>query len=324
MGTYEGLRMIKMVGFPPPASKPYFHWAKGMEKLGDKYIVSDDLDSNIVRDADCYYQTNELKPKFLHGGRADWHGKYLLHIQEAGKPYIVSESEPFRECLGWLRFGWNSYRWCDANWNNENVGPERWNRFENLTGIKFTDWHSPGKNILIMGQKEGDSSLVNIYKAGYASVYDYIADQCRVIRRFTDRPIVIRPHPRNLDRGAKIVTRLLAELDMKDVSMSPNLTRGGSQGGEGLDKDLQEAYCVVTYNSLSGVEAVVRGIPVFALDGGSMAWPVAHTELSQIENLNYDIDLQEWKNKIAYAMWNKQDVQTGECWAHLKEVYFKD
>lgn len=324
MGTYEGLRMIKMVGFPPPASKPYFHWAKGMEKLGDKYIVSDDLDSNIVRDADCYYQTNELKPKFLHGGRADWHGKYLLHIQEAGKPYIVSESEPFRECLGWLRFGWNSYRWCDANWNNENVGPERWNRFESLTGIKFTDWHSPGKNILIMGQKEGDSSLVNIYKAGYASVYDYIADQCRVIRRFTDRPIVIRPHPRNLDRGAKIVTRLLAELDMKDVSMSPNLTRGGSQGGEGLDKDLQEAYCVVTYNSLSGVEAVVRGIPVFALDGGSMAWPVAHKELSQIENLNYDIDLQEWKNKIAYAMWNKQDVQTGECWAHLKEVYFKD
>ena len=48
--------MIKMIGFPPPASKPYFHWAKGMEKVGDQYIVSDDLDSNIVRDADAYKQ----------------------------------------------------------------------------------------------------------------------------------------------------------------------------------------------------------------------------------------------------------------------------
>ena len=55
-----------------------------------------------------------------------------------------------------------------------------------------------------------------------------------------------------------------------------------------------------------------------------MAYPVAHTDLSIIENLNYDIDLQEWKNKIAYSMWNKQDVQTGECWTHLKQVYFKD
>jgi hypothetical protein len=54
-----------------------------------------------------------------------------------------------------------------------------------------------------------------------------------------------------------------------------------------------------------------------------MAWPIAHKELSQIENLNYNIDLQEWKNKIAYTMWNKQEVSSGECWAHLKGVYFK-
>lgn len=316
--------MIKMVGFPPPASKPYFHWAKGMERVGDKYIVCDDLDDPMVAQADCYYQTNELKPKFLHGGRADWHGKYLLHIQNANKPYIVSESEPFRECPGWLRFGWNSYRWNDANWNNDNVGPERWNRFEKATGITFKDWHSPGDYILIMGQKEGDSSLVNIYKSGFESVYDYIAMLCQVIRTFTDRPIVIRPHPRNLDRGAKLVTNLLKETKLKNITMSENCTRGGSQGGDGLDKDLNNAYCVVTYNSLSGVESVVRGIPVFALDGGSMAWPVAHKELSQIEKLNYDIDLQEWKNKIAYSMWNKEDVMSGECWSHLKKVYWKD
>lgn len=316
--------MITMIGFPPPASKLYFGWEKGIAKNGDKFITVKELSDKAIAKADCYYQTNELKPKFLHGGREDWHGKYMVHIQTSCKPYIVSESEPFREHKGWLRFGWNSYRWNDANWNNENVGPERWNRFEKATNIKFTDWHSPGDNILIMGQKEGDSSLVKIYQEGYESIYDWIYDQILQIRKHTDRPVVIRPHPRNLDRGAKLVTNLLREKNLKNVRISENLTRGGSQGGEGLDKDFEEAYCVVTYNSLSGVEAVTRGIPVFALDGGSMAYPVAHHDLTQIEKIKYDIDLQDWKNKIAYAMWNKQDVLSGECWAHLKPVYFKD
>jgi len=315
--------MIKMIGFPSPASKLYFGWEKGIAKNGDKFISVKTLDDPILKQVDCYYQTNEIKPKFLDERRITWHGKYMLHIKNSGKPFIVSESEPFREHKGWLRFGWNSYRWNDANWNNDNVGPERWNRFEKLTKIKFTDWHSPGDNILIMGQKEGDSSLVRIYQEGYESIYNWIYDQILTIRKYTDRPIVIRPHPRNLDRGVKIVNRLLEKNDLKNVAISNNLTSGGNQGGEGLDKDFSEAYCTVTYNSLSSVESVVRGIPVFALDGGSMAFPVAHKDLKDIENLKYDIDLQDWKNKIAYAMWNKQDVISGECWNHLKGVHFK-
>jgi len=315
--------MISMVGFPAPASKLYFGWAGGIERCGDKFTTVDDLKHYDVKRADCFYQTNELKPKFLHGGREEWHGKYMLHIRNSNKPYIVSESEPFREHKGWLRFGWNSYRWNDANWNNDNVGPECWNKFQEATNIKFTDWHSPGDHILIMGQKEGDSSLVKIYEQGYESIYNWIVDQIITIRQYTDRKIIIRPHPRNLDRGVKITTRILDKLDVPNVEISTNLTRGGSQGGKGLDADLANCHCVVTYNSLSGVEAVVKGIPVFALDGGSMVHPVAHHHLKDIENINYDIDLQDWKNKIAYSMWNKKDVQTGECWTHLKGVYFK-
>ena len=43
----------------------------------------------------------------------------------------------------------------------------------------------------------------------------------------------------------------------------------------------------------------------------------------QLENLNYDINLQDWKNKIAYTMWNKDEVSSGKTWEHLKSVYFK-
>lgn len=313
--------MIRMVGFRF-VSKPYHGWEKGMKAHGDVYESIEKFNQNLDYNADCFYQTNLLKPKFLGNVRLDNYGVKYQYILNSKKPFIVSESAPFREYNNYLRFGWSSYGWEDGNFNNDNVGPERWNKFVKNTGISIKDWNSPGSDIIIMGQKEGDSALVNLYKK-YRSVYDWIFDTIVEIRKYTDRRIVIRPHPRNLSRGVKLAARISENPDIKNVVISENLTRGGNQGGEGLEADFKRAYCVVTFNSLSAIEAVTRGIPVFAVDNMSMVWPIAHRDFSQIENLNYEIDLQGWKNKIAYTMWNRKEVSKGETWAHLRSVYFK-
>ena len=312
--------MIKIIGFQF-ISKSYYGWKEGVERNGDSYELITDFDPNKIYEADCYYQTNMLKPKFMHGDRYKYQGSKYEYVLSTKKPFIVSESEPFREYPGWLRFGWNDYGWSYGNFNNINVGPERWNKFESTTGIKIKDWDSLGDNILIMGQKEGDSALVRLYNAGYSSFYDWVEYVVKELRKHTDRPIVVRPHPRGAGKSLNSFSRRMVKYN--NVSITPNITRGGNQGGQGLDQDLKNAYCVVTFNSLSSVEAVTRGIPVFALDGGCMTWPIAHKSLSQIENINYDIDIEEWKNKIAYTFWNKQEVKFGETWAHLKEVYYK-
>ena len=312
--------MTKIIGFIN-VSKQYAGWVQGIERHGDVYEHITDFDTNKTYEADCFYQTNLLKPKFMHGSRYTNQGSKYEYILNSGKPFLVSESEPFREYSAWMRYGWTSYGWGDGNFNNDNVGPERWNKFESKTGIKIKDWYSPGNAIVIMGQKEGDSALVRLYKQGYKSFYDWVNCIIQEIRKYTDRPIIIRPHPRGSGKGLKLFIKNISQ--HKNVTMSSNQTRGGNQGGDGLERDLANAYCVVTFNSLSAVEAVTRGIPVYALDYGSMVWPIAHKEFSQIENLNYDIDLQDWKNKIAYTMWNKQELKSGEVWAHLKGVYFK-
>ena len=311
--------MIKIVGFVN-VSKQYAGWVNGIERHGDLYTHITDFDPNKNYDADCFYQTNLLKPKFMSGQRYITQGSKYEYILNSKKPFIVSESAPFREHGGWMRYGWTSYGWEDGNFNNQNVGPERWNRFESSSGIKIKDWNSPGDNIVIMGQKEGDSALVRMYKQGYASFYDWVEDVISQLRKHTDRPIVVRPHPRGASKGMKQFTKNVSQF--KNVSMSINQTRGGNQGGAGLEQDLANAYCVVTFNSLSGVEAVTRGIPVYALDHGSMVWPIAHQDFNRIEKLNYDIDLQDWKNKIAYTMWSGKEVKRGDMWAHLKGVYF--
>lgn len=313
--------MSKIVGFRY-VSKSYYGWAQGIKRCGDSYDLVTDFDKNYKYEADFYYQTNMIKPKFMSGIRYENQGSKYEYILNTGKPFIVSESEPFREYPGWLRFGWQDYGWCYGNFNNENVGAERWNKFENKTKINIKPWKSAGSNILIMGQKEGDSALVRLYDQGYKSFYDWAFKTIEQIRQITDRPIVVRPHPRGAGKSLNTFIRRINRFS--NVTISNNVKRGGNQGGLGLDADLQNAHCVVTFNSLSSVEAVVRGIPVIALDGGCMTWPIAHKSLSDIENINYNIDIQEWKNKIAYTFWNKLEVKSGECWDHLKAVYKKD
>lgn len=313
--------MIKMLGFRF-ISKTYDVWELGMAVHGDAYESIYEFKDNIDYNADCFYQTNLLKPKFLGEERLDLIGKKYQYILDSQKPFIVSESATFREHRDYLRFAWSSYGWTDANCNNENVGAERWNKFEKSTGIKIVDWKSRGDDIIIMGQKEGDSALTQLYNE-YNTFYDWVINVILQIRKYSDRRIVIRPHPRNLSRGIKLATRIVNNPDMKNVIISDNLTIGGNQGGEGLNADFNRAYCVITYNSLSAVEAVTRGIPVYALNDMSMVWPIAHKDFSQIEHLDYTIDLQEWKNKVAYTVWNRTEVANGECWEHLKGVYFK-
>ena len=315
--------MIQMIAFPSPVSKLYFRWARGLEKHGDRIVQLSREDAYASVYADCYYQTNERKKKFFTGKRAKTQGQYFDHIINSNKPFIVSESNPFRQHDGWLRFGWNSYKWTKGNFNNDNVDDSRWKRFQNITGVTFKDWHSPGDDIIIMGQKEGDSALNEMYEQGYDNFYDWVNDVIKNIRKHTDRRIVIRPHPRNLDKTLNQVhTKILVNNKKNNVVLSENLTKGGNQGGEGLSADLARAYCVVSFNSNSSVEAAIEGIPVFSLNDGSMTYPISHKKLSQIEKIDYNIDITNWQNKIAYTMWNKPDVISGECWEHLKPVYF--
>jgi hypothetical protein len=111
-----------------------------------------------------------------------------------------------------------------------------------------------------------------------------------------------------------------------NVSISENFSVDEANqvfGGEGLFKDLKKAHAVITYNSNSIVEAICDGVPVFALDQGSVAYDIAHKDLSLIENLDRSIDISNWCSRVAYTMWNNKEIERGETWAHLKPVFFK-
>jgi hypothetical protein len=289
--------------------------ATGIKAYGDEYLFTE-KNTDYARNADAYLQTNLLKPKYATKDRS---GSYE-YVLDSGKPFLVHESANFRKSyIGWNRIGWYSYKWTQGIFGNHKSPDDRWKKFVKETGVTIKEWKSPGDKIIIMGQKEGDSSLTDLYDEGIPNFGSWLQHIVKQIRQHTDRDIIIRPHPRNLTAGLKSAHSIKG----KNVYVSENLTVGGNQGGEGLDADLKRAHCVVTYNSLSAIEAVCEGVPVFAMNNGSMVWPIAHRKLRSIENLNYSIDIKQWCNDIAYTQWNKEECAKGEAWAHLRPLIFK-
>lgn len=282
---------------------------KGLSRHGDQYSFVTNLNDPKVVNADIFVQTNLIKPKIAQSPQRREAYNYIL---QSNKPFLVIESPVFRRYpeLKYTRLGWWSYKWTDGNFNNTNSPSDRWNKFQKASGIEIKDWHSPGDAILFMGQKEGDSSLLELYKE-YDSFYDWLETQIIETRKYSDRPIIIRPHPRNFNHGHSLAKKLKSKYKNISVSEDPI-----------IEKDFAKAYCIVTYNSLSGVEAVCDGIPTFALDNGSMVWPVTHHHLSQLENINYNIDRTQWCNDVAYTHWSAKENRKGESWAHLKPVFF--
>jgi hypothetical protein len=296
----------------------------GFKSLGDDYSIIEDLNDSRVQNADCFLQTNLIKPKIANSPSRREAYQYIL---KSNKPFLVLESPVFRRyySLKYVRLGWYSYKWNDGIFGNTNSPNDRWERFQKESGIVLKDWHSPGDSIVIMGQKEGDSSLQTLY-ANYNSYYDWVEDLIIEIRKYSDRPIILRPHPRNYSAGKKLSLRLSKKY--KNISVSENVKIknqvSDQYDGDGLETDFKKAYCVITYNSLSGVESVCDGIPTFALEGGSMISPIAHTDLSQLENLKYDIDRTQWCYDVAYTQWTSKENRRGESWAHLKPLMFKE
>lgn len=291
----------------------------------DVYLANS-IDDPVLEGADAFVQANLLKPKFI---KVNTHIGYE-YILQSKKPKIVIESPVFRQIMQnykrglnskHIRFGWNSYLYNEADFNNTNSPADRWLKLQKEFNIENKEWKTDGKYVLLLCQKTGDSSLNNLYKS-YDSYLQYIKDTVYEIKKYTDRPIVIRPHIIQTDSFIKKIVAFTKEID--GVHISKNfVTESNHYGGSGLQEDFKNAYCAVTYNSLSGVDAVLAGVPLIALDGGCMAYPVAHHSLSQIENLNRSINKEQWLYDTAYAQWSGKEIREGMAWDHIKPNYEK-
>lgn len=124
---------------------------------------------------------------------------------------------------------------------------------------------------------------------------DWMRDTVTELKRYTDREIVIREK------------RVRTERQLADTIW------------EALADDV---YCLVTYNSIAAVEALIMGKPIFAL-GPNAAHHFARNDLSLIEDpiRPDDDEVRRFFCHLAYGQFTKAELLDGTAWSILRECW---
>lgn len=193
----------------------------------------------------------------------------------------------------WVSAGWNGLN-GRADFCNKDMPNDRWKKHFN--DGRLLDY-SDGDYILIPLQIKGDMSI-----AGRGYNYQTIVNE---IRKFSDLPIKIKQHPTADDGWPRILGKNVSYIDR----FMP------------ITEAVKGAKVVVTINSNVGVDALLAGKAVVALDEGSMVYDIAAHDFTNLHIPKWP-DRTQWCNNIAYAQWHPDELRSGEAWNHLKQKLF--
>lgn len=222
--------------------------------------------------------TNQPKTKNV----ACWGWRKGQQLRAEGHNVLVFE----RAYLG-DRFSWTSIAWNGLNGRGDfclpkEIKPER---FTNNFSLK--PWKKDGDIIVIMGQLRGDMSLRGIDLTAF---YEKKAAELEALYR---KKVFFRPHPAR-----------------PEANFRPNIPVIDGN----LEDVLTASFLVVTYNSNSGVDAVVSGIPALSFDKGSMAYNVTgHSVRDRITP-----EREHWAYKLAHCQWTPEEIKNGDYWDRFR------
>lgn len=217
-------------------------------------------------------------------------GEIIAKQKSLGKEYIVLET-------GYINRGDGSEHHYAAGWNglngradfrNLDMPGDRADKLRQANLLRDIPWRDKGNHVVLCGQVPWDASV------DHTNHLQWLEETAAVLKKV--RPVRFRPHP---------------------LAPIPPI-QGCEYSQAGLAKDLLWAHAVVTFNSNSGVEATIDGVPVIACDEGSMVWNIS-SRLDEIEDPKKP-ERNGWLSNLAYAQWTQDEMRSGETWNHLTRV----
>lgn len=203
----------------------------------------------------------------------------IARQKSAGRPYLVMERGYMGDRFYWTSLGFNGLN-GRATFPKIDDGFERWHRYFAWM-LEYWKVPKPGGVCLIMGQVMGDASL------DHCRDFKNWVQDIRLRAQLEGFTVRFRPHP--LSREAK------------GVHLPP------------IARDLAETDIVATFNSNSGVDAIMAGVPAYAEDEGSMIYGLCGFPPKIVERY-------EWMKKMAYTQWTPEEIENGDAYSALKTV----
>jgi len=222
----------------------------------------------------------------LWNGRMKNNKTIYDHYRAQGKPVIIVETGSLHRGKTW-KIAVNNITSNGYYGHTSNLDLDRPKKL----GISLAVPAFNRPEILIAAQHQKSLQVADL-----PSIEAWIYKQILRIRQSTDRPVIVRPHPRSA-----LNTRLLPA----DIVFEEPTYLSGTYDSFDMHFD---CHAVVNYNSGPGVQAAISGTrPV--VDDSSLAAPVG-ISINNIEQ-PYTIDRQQWLIEICHTEYTLQEIQSG-------------
>lgn len=221
-----------------------------------------------------------------------WQGRMRLnkhvydHFQQQNKPIFIIEVGALSRGYTW-KVSVNHINSQGIYANQDKLLP---NRSKDLGISLLPTKQSRKDSILIVGQH--DHSL---QWDGMPPMSEWFELTITRVQEFTDRPIVVRPHPRCL-----INRQRLTGVTFENPQKIPDTY-------DRFDINFDH-HCVISHNSGPGIQSAISGTPLIC-DVSSLAWPVS-SEFGQINDPKLP-DREEWFNMILHTEWTVDELKQG-------------
>jgi hypothetical protein len=241
----------------------------------------------------------------------DLRNRVIKHQLENHKHVVGIDSNVFLYATPgnphhYLRFSFNSIFPDRGNYCDSLSDPARWQKISQDLNISLKSYRTSGDHILLLLQRNGGWSM------GSFDVQDWCNNTIVQLRKYTNRPIVVRAHP-----GDKQALAYLNPATGKcKIPWSHNIRLSTNRE---LTDDLVGCWAAVNHNSSPVVGAAIEGYPIFVTDPvKSQCREIANIDFSQIENPQLP-DRQQWVERLAMSHWKFDELRSGQTWAHMRK-----
>lgn len=268
-------------------SKPVFDaFAKSIQEAGHSVIYNEPY--RVMAHYDNYDVA--VIWSVLWNGRMSKNQQIWDINKKLGKPIIVLEVGGIERGTTW-KVGLNGINRTAYFGDSSNDST----RADSM-GLVCKPWRSNGDFILICGQHDKSLQWQNMPRMS-----SWLMDTIETIQKYSNRPIIFRPHPR---------CRLEAiEHQYKNVYRQDPIKLAGTY--DNFDMSFDNAWATVSYSSNPGVHSILEGVPAF-VGPASLAYDVANDIdfLHDIENPLMP-DRQQWLNDYAWTEWTIEEISNG-------------
>jgi len=231
-------------------------------------------------------------------------GKIFYYDSNVLVSYEKEKHDPIRS---YVRIAYSNVFPNKAKYFNKNPKSYKWDAMRDKCGIQLKDYDKKGDKIYICCNRGSGG-----YSGHGVNAAHWAIETATELRKYTDRPIVVRTHKGIGYPSAQEDIKRLYEAKLTIKNFDVHSPRNNFPD---LIQEIRRSYAVIIFTSSAGAPAVIEGKPLFVTHPSSYLYSMSAGQLSDIENPNLDLNRDKFLWGLGESHWTLQDIESG--------LYFK-